>query len=327
MANGSDSLPGNGVALPGAGVRFCEIDTGSHDQRIDNYLLRELKGVPKSRIYNILRKGEVRVNKKRVGPDYRLQTGDMLRIPPVRTAERTPAFIGDKTLAIVQNSILYEDAGMLVVNKPAGIAVHGGSGVDFGLIEALRKLRPDETGIELVHRLDRDTSGCVLLAKKRSVLKPLHEAFRGDGVDKRYLALAMGKWPAHLKEINAPLNKNELKSGERMVTVHADGKPSVTRFTVVERFEQATLIEAKPVTGRTHQIRVHAQFAGHALAGDSKYGRDEDNTRLREAGLRRLFLHSASISCFFPHLKRQLKFEAPLPPELESVLENLRIRK
>jgi 23S rRNA pseudouridine955/2504/2580 synthase len=167
----------------------------------------------------------------------------------------------------------------------------------------------------------------VLVAKKRSVLKPLHEAFRGDGIDKRYLALAMGKWPAHLKEINAPLNKNELKSGERMVSVHADGKASVTRFAVIERFEHMTLIEAKPITGRTHQIRVHAQFAGHALAGDPKYGRDEDNSRAKEAGLKRLFLHSASISCFFPHLKRQLKFEAPLPPELESVLDNLRLRK
>jgi len=317
MANGSDTSPG-------VAVRFCEIDAGSHDQRIDNYLLRELKGVPKSRIYNILRKGEVRVNKKRVGPDYRLQTGDLLRIPPVRVAERTEAFIGDKTLAIIEKSILYEDAGVLAVNKPAGIAVHGGSGVDFGLIEALRRLRPNEPNIELAHRLDRDTSGCVLLAKKRSVLKSLHEAFRGDGVEKRYLALAVGKWPAHLKEINAPLNKNELKGGERIVSVHVDGKASVTRFEVIERFGNSTLIEAKPVTGRTHQIRVHAQFAGHPLAGDPKYGREEDNNQMRNAGLRRLFLHSSSISCFFPHLERQLRFEAPLPPELENALSNLR---
>jgi len=214
-----------------------------------------------------------------------------------------------------------------VVNKPSGIAVHGGSGVDFGLIEALRRLRPNDPDIELVHRLDRDTSGCVLLAKKRAVLKSLHEAFRGDGVDKRYLALVVGKWPAHLKEINAPLNKNELKSGERMVSVHVDGKASVTRFTVIERFDHLTLIEAKPVTGRTHQIRVHAQFAGHALAGDPKYGTNEDNLRLRDKGLRRLFLHSASIACFFPHLNKQVKFESPLPPELENVLNNLRARK
>lgn len=320
MTNGSETLPG-------IGVRLCEIDAGSHDQRVDNYLLRVLKGVPKSRIYTILRKGEVRVNKKRVGPDYRLQTGDLLRIPPVRIAERSETFIGDRTLAMVQGSILYEDDGLLVVNKPAGLAVHGGSGVDFGLIEALRRLRPDEKNIELVHRLDRDTSGCVLLAKKRSVLKPLHEAFRGDGIDKRYLALAMSKWPSHLREINAPLNKNELKSGERMVSVHADGKPSLTRFSVIERFEAATLIEAKPITGRTHQIRVHAQFAGHPLAGDPKYGRDEDNLSMRSAGLKRLFLHSASISSFFPHLDRQMKFEAPLPSELEAVLANLRTRK
>lgn len=324
MTNSDETLPG---ALPGASVRLCEIDAGSQDQRVDNYLLRELKGVPKSKIYSILRKGEVRVNKKRVDPDYRLQAGDLLRIPPVRVAERTPAFIGDKTLRLVEQSILFEDDGILVVNKPAGIAVHGGSGVDFGLIEALRRLRPDETGIELVHRLDRDTSGCVLLAKKRSVLKSLHEAFRGDGVDKRYLALAIGKWPAHLREINAPLNKNELKSGERMVAVHVDGKPSVTRFEVIERFGPATLIEARPVTGRTHQIRVHAQFAGHALAGDPKYGRDEDNLLLREFGLKRLFLHSASIGCFFPHLGRNQTFEAPLPADLEAALANLRARK
>jgi len=310
-----------------SGVVVRDVDSHSEGQRIDNYLMRELKGVPKSKIYSILRKGEVRVNKKRIGPEYRLQQGDKVRIPPMRTAERADAFIGDRTLLLVEQAILYEDNGIMVINKPAGLAVHGGSGVDFGLIEALRRLRPDDSGLELVHRLDRDTSGCVLLAKKRSVLRGLHEAFRSDQVDKRYLALANGKWPSHLKEINAPLLKNELKSGERMVLVHEDGKPSVTRFAIVESFAQATLIEAKPVTGRTHQIRVHAQFAGHALLGDPKYGVDGANASFREIGLRRLFLHSASIECFMPHLGKSMKFAAALPPELSDLLEKIRVSK
>lgn len=319
----------SGENLVSGEVQIRAIDMNSEGQRIDNYLMRELKGVPKSKIYSILRKGEVRVNKKRIGPEYRLQPGDQVRIPPVRTAERAEAFIGDKTLHQIEQSIIYEDSGVIVVNKPAGLAVHGGSGVEFGLIESLRRLRPDDTGLELVHRLDRDTSGCILLAKKRSVLKGLHDAFRGgdDDIDKRYLALVAGKWPAHIREVNAPLLKNELKSGERMVVVHQQGKPSVTRFAILEQFARATLVEARPMTGRTHQIRVHAQFAGHPLLGDSKYGLDEDNAAFREIGLRRLFLHSLSIECFVPHLKKAMKFVAPLPPELSDLLEKLRVSK
>lgn len=309
-------------------VVFHEVKPEQEGQRIDNFLMRELKGVPKSKIYSILRKGEVRVNRKRVGPDYKVISGDQIRIPPIRTSERKVAFIGDKTLGVVESAILYEDDAILVINKPAGLAVHGGSGVDFGLIEALRRLRPDEPHIELVHRLDRDTSGCILVAKKRSALKALHEALRGDGVDKRYLALVHGKWPGHLREINAPLLKNELKSGERMVTVHNDGKPSLTQFSVIERFGRvATLIEAKPVTGRTHQIRVHAQFAGHPLLGDPKYGLDSANTDIRQKGLKRLFLHSSTVEVYLPHLKRVMKFEAPSPSDLDDVLKVLRSTK
>ncbi len=312
----------NAEQLPPLEVVIHQVSPELEGQRIDNYLMRTLKGVPKSKIYSILRKGEVRVNRKRVTPDYKLIAGDQIRIPPIRISERRDAFIGDKTLGAVESAILYEDEGLLVIDKPAGLAVHGGSGVDFGLIEALRKLRPHEAHLELVHRLDRDTSGCILIAKKRSVLKSLHDALRGDGVDKRYLALVHGKWPSHLREINAPLMKNELKSGERVVVVSNDGKASLTQFAVVERFGSvATLIEAKPVTGRTHQIRVHAQFAGHPLLGDPKYGVDAANEEILRRGLKRLFLHAASIEVYLPYLKRSMKFEASLPGELVKVLE------
>jgi 23S rRNA pseudouridine955/2504/2580 synthase len=304
-------------------VRFVQVDGASDGQRIDNFLLRELKGVPRSHIYRLLRKGEVRVNKGRVRPEHKLQLGDEVRVPPVRVAEPdAPPTVSRGLGEYLEAAILFEDDALLVVNKPAGLAVHGGSGVSFGLIEALRTLRPEAKFLELVHRLDRDTSGCIMVAKKRSALLKLHEALRGDGVDKRYLALVAGEWPAHKGRVEAPLEKNTLRSGERVVRVSASGKPALTEFRVVERLPRATLVEARPVTGRTHQIRVHAQFAGYPLACDDKYGDKAADVQFRELGLKRLFLHAKSLSVEWQG--KPLRFEAPLDPDLETFLETLR---
>ena len=307
-----------------AAVRIVAVDANSDGQRIDNFLVRELKGVPKSRIYNLLRRGEVRVNKGRVKAEYRLQSGDQVRIPPIRMAESddSPVSVSTGLADRLAEAVLFEDDALIVIDKPSGLAVHGGSGVSLGLIEALRTMRPQAKFLELVHRLDRDTSGCIMVAKKRSALLRLHAALRGDGIDKRYLALAVGQWPRGRTHVDAPLQKNTLKSGERVVRVSADGKPALTRFSIVEAFEDATLIEAIPVTGRTHQIRVHAQYAGHPLAGDEKYSSREDGLRFRELGLRRLFLHAHSLS--FDWEEQRLSLKAELHPELKSFLQILR---
>jgi 23S rRNA pseudouridine955/2504/2580 synthase len=309
----------------GAQVRIQVVDAGSAGQRVDNFLLRELKGVPKSRIYNLLRRGEVRVNKGRVKAEYRLQDGDQVRIPPIRMATVEAAPGGAPSQGLQQRltaAILFEDDGLLVLDKPAGLAVHGGSGLSYGLIEALRAMRPEARFLELVHRLDRDTSGCIMVAKKRSALVALHAALRGDGVDKRYLALVSGHWAQARRRVAAPLEKNTLQSGERMVRVSTGGKEALTEFQVVERFAQATLVEARPVTGRTHQIRVHAQYAGHPLACDDKYGDREADARFREQGLRRLFLHAHSLS--FDWQGGRLQLKAELEPELARFLQILR---
>lgn len=275
-------------------------------QRIDNYLMTRLKGAPRTLIYRILRKGEVRVNKGRIKPEYRLKSGDSIRIPPVRLPEvDAPALVGQGILTALESSILYEDKGLIVVNKPAGLAVHGGSGLQFGVIEAMRQLRPEHQQLELVHRLDRDTSGCLMIAKKRSMLRHLHAQLRGDGpgkgVTKCYLALVRGRWPASTKKVHAPLLKNNLRSGERMVEVNPEGKESLTEFRVLQRFgDFATLVEARPITGRTHQIRVHAKHAGHPIAGDAKYGDDEFSRIIREKGGKRLFLHAISLASELP---------------------------
>lgn len=286
-------------------VQTDQISDDQAGQRIDNYLLTRLKGAPRTLIYRILRKGEVRVNKGRVKPEYRLQAGDLVRIPPVRLPEAdAPALVGQGILNALQEGILYEDKGLIVVNKPAGLAVHGGSGLQFGVIEAMRQLLPAEAQLlELVHRLDRDTSGCLMIARRRSMLRHLHAALRGEGkgVDKRYLALVRGRWPSHLKKVHAPLLKNNLRSGERMVEVNPEGKESLTEFRVVQRFgDVATLVEARPITGRTHQIRVHARHAGHPIAGDPKYGDDDFSRMIRDMGGKRLFLHAASLECELP---------------------------
>lgn len=284
------------------GVQLLEVSAGLEGQRIDNFLLARLKGVPKTMIYRILRKGEVRVNKGRIKPDYRIKEGDIVRVPPMRmTQADEPAPLAKGLLERLEAAIVHEDKGLIVLNKPAGIAVHGGSGLTYGVIEAFRQMRPQCKEIELVHRLDRDTSGLLMIAKKRSMLRHLHEALRGDGVDKRYMALVRGRWPASRKQIDAPLQKSNVRSGERMVEVNPEGKDALTLFKVIRRFgEFATLIEASPITGRTHQIRVHALYAGHAIAGDSKYGDEEFSKEIREMGGKRLFLHASDLKFTLP---------------------------
>jgi len=307
-----------------SGVQLLEVAPELAGQRIDNFLRTQLKGVPKTLIYRILRKGEVRVNKGRIKPEYKLQAGDVVRVPPLRLAERDePAPLAQSLLERLEAAIVYEDKALIVLNKPAGIAVHGGSGLNYGVIEAFRQLRPDVGDIELVHRLDRDTSGLLMIAKKRSMLRHLHEALRGDGVDKRYLALVRGSWPTAKKKVAAPLLKNNLRSGERMVEVNPEGKEALTEFRVLRRFgEFATLVEACPITGRTHQIRVHARHAGHAIAGDPKYGDEEFTREIRELGGKRLFLHAYQLKVGLPDGQR-LELEAEVDEMWAQTLERL----
>ncbi len=304
-------------------VRFIEVTADYQGQRLDNFLLRELRGVPKTRIYKALRKGEIRVNKGRVRGDYRVSEGDTVRIPPLRTAERqeTPA-VPRRWAGLLDDHLIYESDGLWVLNKPSGLAVHGGSGLSVGMIECLRKLAPGEGFLELVHRLDRDTSGCIMVARKAATLKSLHRQLREDSIDKRYLALVAGRWSANRHFVEAPLKKNTLKSGERVVRVDREGKPARTEFRVVERFAAATLVEARPITGRTHQIRVHCQQAGHPILGDDKYGERETNRQAAEQGLKRLFLHAASLQ--FRLDGELVSLTAPLGEELERYLEKLR---
>jgi len=312
-----------------ASVKMLEISDDEAGQRIDNYLLAKLKGVPKSLIYRIVRKGEVRVNKGRIKPEYKLQTGDVVRVPPVRVSEKTQAPVSTKLnkVAQLENQIIFEDDCLLVLNKPSGIAVHGGSGLTFGVIEGLRALRPEARFLELVHRLDRDTSGILLVAKKRSALRNLHEQLRIKTVQKDYLALVRGQWQSHVKVIQAPLLKNELASGERIVKVSPEGKPSETRFSIEERYNNATLVKASPVTGRTHQIRVHTLHAGHPIAMDDKYGDKEFDQQMAALGLNRLFLHAASIRFEHPKTGETLRLNAPLDEKMKAILKKLREAK
>ena len=306
-------------------VRLLTIEAEYEGQRIDNYLRTQLKGVPKSLIYRILRKGEVRVNKKRIKPEYKLIAGDIVRVPPVRVAEREQSLPSAKLNQVqsLEAAIVYEDDALLVINKPAGIAVHGGSGLSFGVIEGLRALRPTARFLELVHRLDRDTSGLLLVAKKRSMLRSLHEQLREKTMDKHYLALVRGQWQSHQKAVKAPLKKNELASGERVVRVDKEGKPSETRFRIIQKFAQATLVECSPITGRTHQIRVHTLHAGHPIAGDNKYGDQGFDEQMRALGLNRLFLHACRLRFFHPGREESMVVEAPLDPVLKKLLTKM----
>jgi 23S rRNA pseudouridine955/2504/2580 synthase len=308
-----------------AKVRFYTAEDDDAGQRIDNFLLKTLKGVPKSMIYRLLRKGEIRVNKKRTKPDYKLVSKDLIRVAPIRISESNNT-VSTKlnVVANLEKAILFEDDCLIVINKPSGMAVHGGSGLSFGVIEALRSLRPQAKMLELVHRLDRDTSGCLVIAKKRSALRNLHEQLRNKNVQKFYHALVKGNWSAKLTRVTEALKKNDLKSGERVVVVdNINGKESETRFKVLQQYQDASLIRAFPVTGRTHQIRVHCQISNHPIACDSKYGNDEFDKSMNSLGLKRLFLHAASIEFTHPKTEQRLKIEAPLEKSLQSTLEKL----
>lgn len=310
-------------------VQFVTIDGDEAGQRIDNFLLARLKGVPKSMIYRIIRKGEVRVNKGRIKPEYKLNAGDSIRVPPVRVSEKEEVAVSPKLdkVAALSNCILYEDDHLMLINKPSGTAVHGGSGLSFGVIEGLRALRPEARFLELVHRLDRDTSGVLLIAKKRSALRALHEQLRLKQMQKDYLALVRGQWQSHTKVVQAPLLKNILQSGERVVKVSNEGKPSETRFKVEERFEFATLVKASPVTGRTHQIRVHTLHAGHPIAFDDRYGDRDFDSQLVGTKLNRLFLHASSLTFTHPSTGEQMRIEAPMDNQLRHCLQVLRSQK
>lgn len=312
-----------------AQVMILSIDEDQAGQRLDNFLIARLKGVPKSKIYNVIRKGEVRVNKGRIKPEYKLMAGDCVRVPPIRTAEAgTEAKASHQMMSLLARSVLFEDDGLLVINKPPGLAVHGGSGITLGLIETLRQMRPEARHLELVHRLDRDTSGCIMVAKKRSYLRHLQASLReksagAGGITKVYQALVVGDWSKRIHQVNAPLLKTEVAGGERVVRVHPDGKPSLTEFKVLQRFNGFSLIEARPITGRTHQIRVHAQHSGHSLVGDEKYGNDEVNEAMREKGIKRLFLHASALSFYLPESDTLTHVDAPLPPDLAIPLSRL----
>ncbi len=312
----------------GKKVVLMTIEDDFAGQRLDNFLLRTLKGVPKSKIYKIVRKGEVRVNKGRVAVNYRLNSGDLVRIPPVRQSQPEQAYQNGPHNGLkksLKDAILFENKEIIVLNKPSGMAVHGGSGISFGVIETLRAMRPEEKSLELVHRLDRETSGCLLIAKKRSALKKLHDLIREDAIEKKYQALVLGDWGKKTSmKVDVPLRKNTLKGGERIVRVDAEGKNSLTYFSKLEKFDQYMLVEAVLKTGRTHQIRVHLQHVGTPILGDPKYGDEQANRQVKSIGLYRLFLHAASLAYTDPESGKLMLFKAPMDNELEHVLAVLR---
>ncbi len=299
-------------------VTWVEIDENSEGQRIDNFLFRHLKGVPKSHIYRILR-GEVRVNKKRIDQTYRLQSGDVLRIPPIRVAEKSEA----EYVPATEFPVLFEDEALIAINKPAGTAVHGGSGVSFGVIEQLRQARPQAKFLELVHRLDRETSGVLLVAKKRSALTAMHEIMRAGNSDKRYLVLVLGEWLNARQHVKLPLHKFDTPQGEKRVMVREDGQQAHTIFNLQKNWPGFSLLEAELKTGRTHQIRVHLSHLGFPIAGDAKYGDFARNKELMKRGLKRMFLHAHSIEFKHPLTQEPLRIVAPLAPELQKFIDHL----
>jgi 23S rRNA pseudouridine955/2504/2580 synthase len=309
--------------LSKASATWLQVEPGSAGQRVDNYLTKRLKGVPKSHIYRILRSGEVRVNSRRVGPDHRLAEGDRLRVPPIRTS-RPAAQAPRLPERRLQASIIHEDESLLAIDKPAGTAVHGGSGVSYGIIEQLRLERPEAPFLELVHRLDRETSGVLVLAKRRSALTDLHRQLREGRVRKFYSVLVKGRWPDASRSVRLPLDKRVLPSGERRVGVSAAGVPSHTVFRLQRLFSGYSLLEAELKTGRTHQIRVHLAHLGFPIAGDDKYGDFALNKRLAREGLRRMFLHAHRMLARHPSTGALLTLEAPLPAELEAFLARLK---
>lgn len=311
---------------------YVTVEARGQAQRLDNYLFNLLKGVPKSYVYKIIRKGEVRLDKKRVKVDCRLEEGQILRLPPIRVSELSrlnpdqPVIQHSSAKAnILLAAILYEDNDLLVINKPAGYAVHGGSGIKLGVIETLRRARPQDDYLELVHRLDRETSGCLLLAKKPSILKALQAQMPHDGenpMEKTYQALVMGKVKNQFT-VDLPLLKQQLQNNERMVRVDKRGKPSITRYRLLSQYRHASLVAIQLLTGRTHQIRVHSQELGHPVAGDEKYGDKNFNLDLKHLGLKRMFLHAFSLEFTHPKTRKRMYHEAPLDTELKALLERL----
>lgn len=319
-ANSSDGIP----ATQELKVQLVTITEDDAGQRIDNFLMRICKGVPKSHLYRVLRSGEVRVNKGRVDQLYRLQRDDVVRVPPIRVAEKTAGAAPG-----AEFSVLYEDQHLLIIDKPAGVAVHGGSGVSYGVIEQLRSARPEAKFLELVHRLDRETSGVLLLAKKRSALVHLHEQMRDGVTDKRYFALVHGDWKNARQHVKLPLHKYTTAEGERRVRVQADGMASHTVFSLKTKFTHYALLEAELKTGRTHQIRVHLSASGFAIVGDDKYGDFALNRALQKAtnergALKRMFLHAHQITFLHPESNKEMTVNAKMPPDCEKFLQSLR---
>lgn len=325
----SDNAP-EGAPATSPGVSYVEAGEGDAGQRIDNFLMRILKDVPRSLVYRILRTGEVRVNGKRAKPEHRLAEGDRVRLPPIqrkteeqRAAERSAP--SRSLREFVSSAIIHEDRDLIVINKPAGVAVHGGSGLSAGVIEALRAKYPELKELELVHRLDRDTSGVLLVAKRRAALRELHALLRERDMEKRYLALVVGRWPFGTKTIDLPLKTNLKQGGERVVRVHADGQQAVTTFKPIEHFGKlATLLDVSLGTGRTHQIRVHAAHAGHPIAGDDKYGDRERDAKLKPFGLQRMFLHAQSLAFKRPGAAKLFSVSAPVPDDWQALIAKLR---
>jgi len=308
------------VTSPAVEVKWLTVDEESAGQRLDNFLIRHLKGVPKTHVYRIIRSGEVRVNKGRASADTRIETGDVVRLPPVRISEK----VAEKTARPAPGRefpLLLEDDALMAIDKPSGVAVHGGSGVSFGVIEQLREARPLAKLLELVHRLDRETSGILLVAKKRSALKHLQDQFRERETGKTYLALVQGSWPEKLKVIDSALHKFLLPDGERRVKVTSnedpDGMRSITLVKVAERLVDCTLLEVTIKTGRTHQIRVHLASQGHPIAGDDKYGDFEWNKVLQKQGLKRMFLHAWRLQFSHPATGKRVELKSNLPSELQ----------
>ncbi|MCK5877631.1 MAG: 23S rRNA pseudouridine(955/2504/2580) synthase RluC [Candidatus Marithrix sp.] len=304
-------------------ITYLDIPAEKAGQRIDNFLHTYLKGVPKSHVYRILRTGQVRVNKKRIKQTYRLIAGDRLRVPPIRLQPLISPILNTSRKQALVNSILHEDNSLLILNKPSGMAVHGGSKINAGVIESLRVLYPNAPYLELVHRLDRDTSGCLMIAKKRSMLRRLHDLLRSGGIHKQYLALVQGLWESHKTEVRLSLRKNVLQSGERLVRVCSDGKLAITQFHIMKQFANASLLQVQLKTGRTHQIRVHAAHEGHPVAGDNKYGNRDFNQQMRKLALKSLFLHAEKLVINLPEIDYHLTINAPLPKNLQQVLKNL----
>ena len=311
-----------------AKVQQLEVGERGDGQRLDNFLARNLEGVPKTHIFRVIRKGEVRVNGKRAKPEQRLQASDIVRVPPVRLGDAAPPRRAPPAMvAGLTGAIIHEDSRLIVIDKPAGVAVHGGSGVNFGVIEALRAARPDET-LELVHRIDRDTSGLLLISRKPAALRTLHALMRDGQVEKRYLALVKGKWELGKKRIDVPLRTDTRVGGERTVRADSSGKDAVSVFKPVQFFgKRASLVEVDLETGRTHQIRVHAAHAGYPLAGDVKYGEPEFNEKMQLLGLKRMFLHAHQLSFTWPDTGVEFSVSAPLPAELSAVIDALAERK